>query len=163
MIESMMQDATSTADREISATRLIDAPRSLVFQMFTDRDHIGNWWGPHGFRTTTYEMDVRPGGVWRFVMHGPDGTDYQNKIVYVEITPPERLVYDHVSGPHFQTTVLFEEEEGKTRLSMRMLFETAKLRDQVIREFGAADGLVQTLSRLAEQAESAAAAGRSAK
>jgi uncharacterized protein YndB with AHSA1/START domain len=158
MIESM-QDAVSTADREISATRLIDAPRSLVFQMFTDRDHIGNWWGPQGFRTTTYEMDVRPGGTWRFVMHGPDGTDYQNHIVYVEISPPERLVYDHVSGPRFQAVVLFAEEEGKTRLTMRMLFETAKLRDQVIREFGAAEGLVQTLGRLAEQAEIAAVEG----
>jgi uncharacterized protein YndB with AHSA1/START domain len=150
-----MQDTASTADweadREITATRLIDAPRDLVFQMWIDPEHVGNWWGPRGFTVTTYEIDVRPGGVWRFVMHGPDGTDYQNKIVYVEIDRPEKLVYDHVSGPHFQATVRFAEESGKTRVSVRMLFESAKLRDQVAREFGAVEGLSQHLERLAEQ------------
>jgi uncharacterized protein YndB with AHSA1/START domain len=93
---------TSTSDREIVATRVFDAPRELVFQMWTDPQHISNWYGPRGFTTTTHEMDVRPGGVWRHVMHGPDGTDYPNEIVYLEVVKPERLVYDHVSEPKFR-------------------------------------------------------------
>src|SRR4051794_37608696 len=118
---SNAKSASNTPDREISATRIFDAPRDLVFQMWTDPQHIGNWWGPNGFTITLYEMDVRPGGVWRFVMHGPDGRDYQNKIVYVEVVKPERLVYDHVSGPLFRATVNFAEEGRKTRLNMQML------------------------------------------
>lgn len=135
-------------DREIVMTRLFDAPRELVFKAWTDPKHVAHWWGPKGFTITTHEMDVRPGGVWRFVMHGPDGVDYKNKIVFVEIVPPERLVYDHVSGPLFQMTVTFAEQDGKTRLTARMLFESAEARDKVIQEFGAVEGLNQTLERL---------------
>jgi uncharacterized protein YndB with AHSA1/START domain len=141
-------DAAGTADREIVATRIFDAPRELVFKMWTDPEHIVQWWGPNGFTTTIYEMDVRPGGVWRFVMHGPDGVDYQNKIVYVEIVEPERLVYDHVSGPLFHATVIFAEEGDKTRLTVQMLFESASELDRVVKKFGAIEGLNQTLGRL---------------
>src|SRR5207248_2469506 len=89
------QPATLVGDREIVATRIFDAPRELVFKVWTDPKHIGNWWGPKGFATTTFSMDVRPGGVWRFVMHGPDGRDYENKITYLEVVAPERIVYKH--------------------------------------------------------------------
>jgi len=80
--------SSPTADREIGTTRIFDAPRELVFRMWTDPEHVGNWWGPTGFKTTTQLIDVRPGGQWRFIMHGPDGTDYPNKIVFVEIVEP---------------------------------------------------------------------------
>ena len=93
--------ATSDAARQIAATREFDAPRDLVFSLWTDPVHIARWWGPKGFTNTIHEMDVRPGGVWRFVMHGPDGRDYENKIVYREIVRPERIAYSHVSGPLF--------------------------------------------------------------
>ena len=96
-------------------------------------------------------MDVRPGGVWRFIMHGPDGKDYQNKIVYVEVKKPERLVYDHVSGPLFRMTVTFAEQVGKTKVTARMVFETAALRNKVAAEFHAVEGLNQTLDRLGEE------------
>src|SRR6266852_4602923 len=79
-------------DREIVITRLLDAPRELAFQAWTEPQHVAHWWGPNGFTNTIHEMDVRPGGVWRFIMHGPDGTDYKNEIVYVEVVKPERLV-----------------------------------------------------------------------
>src|ERR1700674_4219468 len=88
-----------TSDREIVVARVLDAPRALVFKMWTDPKHVAQWWGPNGFTITTYEMNVAPGGVWRFVMHGPDGRDYQNRVVYREIVEPERIVYEHVSGP----------------------------------------------------------------
>ena len=80
--------AGSTADREIVVTRLIDAPRELVFEAWTDPKHVDKWWGPRGFTSTTSEMDVRPGGIWRLVMHGPDGRDYPNHIVFEKSSNP---------------------------------------------------------------------------
>jgi uncharacterized protein YndB with AHSA1/START domain len=100
---------------------------------------------------------VRPGGEWIFVMHGPDGTDYKNHIVYREVVRPERLVYDHISGPLFHATVIFDAEGEKTRISMRMVFETAELRKRVAEEFGAVEGLEQTLNHLGEHVTKIAA------
>jgi uncharacterized protein YndB with AHSA1/START domain len=116
--------AEAPSDREIVTTRVFDAPRELVFEAWTDPDHLARWWGPQGFTSTFHEFDLRPGGVWRFVMHGPDGTDYQNKSVFVEIAKPERIVFDHVSGPRFQVTATFAEQAGKTEVTFRMRFET---------------------------------------
>lgn len=146
---------TSTADREIVATRVFDAPRELIFQMWTDPHHVVQWWGPRGFTNTIYEMDVRPGGVWRLVMHGPDGVDYPNKIVYSEVVRPKRLVYTHGSGDdseqgQFLVTVDFEELGNKTRLSVKALFKSAAERDEAVEKHGAVEGLNQTLERLAE-------------
>jgi uncharacterized protein YndB with AHSA1/START domain len=143
-------DTMTTEDREIVATRVFDAPRDLVWQVWTDPEHITHWWGPNGFTTTIHEMDVEPGGAWRFIMHGPDGVDYRNEIIYVEVKKPERLVYDHVSGPKFQTIVTFEKESGKTKLTMRMVFDTAAERDQAMEKFNAVEGLGETLGRLKE-------------
>lgn len=158
MNKSVEEMPTVTA-REIVATRVFHAPRELVFRMWTDREHISNWWGPRGFTTTTYEMDVRPGGVWGHVMHGPDGTDYDNKIVYREIAEPERLVYSHVSPPPFEMIVTFTQFGHNTQVTARMLFESATLRDRVAREHGAVEGLHQTLERLEEQVSNMPADG----
>ena len=95
-------------------------------------------------------MDVRPGGHWRFIMHGPDGTDYLNENQYLEIVKPERLVYLHGPAPKFTATVTFENENGKTRLTMRTVFATAEERDHVVKEYHAIEGGNQTLARLAE-------------
>lgn len=145
---------SSTADRELVTTRTIKAPRELVFQAFTDPQHVGHWWGPNGFTLTTFSMEVKPGGVWRYVMHGPDGRDYQNKITYVEIVKPEKLVYVHGGGDgdleevSFQTTVTFTEQDGKTTVTMRALFPTAQQLDLVVKEYGAREGGKQHLARL---------------
>src|SRR5205823_6643743 len=140
---------TSSA-REITATRIFDAPRELVFKMWTDPEHVAKWWGPNGFTNTIYEMDVRPGGVWRFVMHGPNGVDYQNKNVYIEVVKPERLVYSHVSGPRFNAIVNFTDQGTKTGVRVRMVFRSVTERDDTVKKFGAIEGLNQTLGRLAE-------------
>lgn len=158
--------APPTADREIVLTRTLDAPRELVFRAWTDPEHVGRWWGPRGFTTTVYEMDVRPGGVWRYMMHGPDGTDYPNLVEYVEVTPPGRLVYWHGSDQHdgpdrFHVTVTFEEQDGGTALTMRMLFRTAGQREKTV-EFGAVELGYQTLDRLAEHLAGDVAAGATA-
>lgn len=113
------------SDREIVTTRVIDAPRARVFEAFSDPDHLVHWWGPKGFTNTFEELDLRPGGAWRFVMHGPNGADYRNESVFVEVVPPERLVFDHVSGPRFRMTITLAEEAGRTRLVWRMRFATA--------------------------------------
>jgi uncharacterized protein YndB with AHSA1/START domain len=152
----VLVDYLGQTARSIVVTRVFDAPRTLVFDAWTDAKHVGRWWGPKGFTTTTHAIDVRPGGVWRFTMHGPDGTDYPHKITYLEIVKPERLVYDHgAQGEpgYFQSTVTFAEEGMKTRLSLRMLFPTAEERDAVVEKYNALQGANQHLDRLGEQLE----------
>lgn len=141
--------------KTIEAVRLLDAPRDLVWTVFSDPRHLAEWWGPDGFSLTTHSFDMRPGGVWRFVMHGPDGRDYQNRITFEEVVRPERLVYRHGGGDdvepvQFRVAVTFEDAGGKTRLAWRMMFPTAQHRDQVIKAYGADKGLVQTLARLSQ-------------
>ena len=147
---------SADAEREIVITRVLDAPRDLVWQAWTDPTHLIHWWGPQGFTNTFQEIDVRPGGVWRFIMHGPDGIDYPNKVVFREVEQPARLVYFHSaeieSDPgSFETTVTFEEQDGKTKLTMRMLFTTAAGRAAAIEEHGAIEGANQTIDRLVGQ------------
>ena len=142
-----------TSDREIVITRIFDAPRSLVFEAWIDPQHVGSWWGPKGFTITTHNMDVKPGGQWRFIMHGPDGVDYPNTIVYLEIAKPERLVYDHGDDGEagsFRVTVTFEDLGSKTRLTMRSVFPTAAERDYVVKNYKAIEGRNQTLDRFEE-------------
>jgi len=144
-----------TDPRSIVGTREYDAPRDLVFAMFCDPKHLAQWWGPNGFRTTTLSFDMRPGGVWRFVMHGPDGRDYHNRVTYEEIVPPERLVYWHGGGEdvepvQFRQSITFEDLGGRTRIVWRGDFDSAAERDRVIKEYGADTGLVQTMARLAD-------------
>ena len=141
--------------RMIIATRVFDAPRDLVFEAWIDPKHLAQWWGPTGFTTTTRSIDFRSGGVWRFVMHGPDGRDYENRISYVEIVKPERLVYRHGGGEdvepvQFEVMVTFEDLKGKTKLTMQMVFPSAAERERVIKDYGADKGLAQTLARLGE-------------
>lgn len=143
--------------KEIAATRVFGAPRELVWRAWTRPEHVAQWWGPNGFTSTITEMDVRPGGVWRLVMHGPDGTDYKNKIVFVEVVEPERLVfinYNHsgeveTDDVHFQAIVLFTDQGDKTEVSMRMEFESTAERDR-IGEAGAFQGLKECMDRLTE-------------
>jgi len=141
-------NVTNTSDRSLSITRLLNAPRELVWEVWTKPEHIAKWWGPNGFSLTTSKMEVKEKGEWNFVMHGPDGTDYRNEIVYVELKRPELLVYDHPIGPKFRATVTFEAVGDKTNLTMTMVFETAESLQQTIKTFNAAEGQKQTIGRL---------------
>ncbi|HET7152473.1 MAG TPA: SRPBCC domain-containing protein, partial [Candidatus Kapabacteria bacterium] len=96
--ESAVADAEDTSDREIITMRLLNAPRELVWKVWTEPEHIAKWWGPNGFTNTIRKMDVRVGGEWLFTMHGPDGTDYPNKTVYTKVVKPERLEYTVGTG-----------------------------------------------------------------
>jgi uncharacterized protein YndB with AHSA1/START domain len=150
----VLVDYLAEAAHSIVVSRVFNAPRTLVFDAWTDSKHIGHWWGPRGFSITTQSMDARPGGVWQFVMHGPDGVDYPNKITYLEIAKPERLVYDHgdAGAPgYFRTTVTFDEQGDQTKLTMRLLFESTAERERVVKAHNAIEGANQTLERLGEQ------------
>jgi uncharacterized protein YndB with AHSA1/START domain len=151
-----LAEILATMDREIVISRVLDAPRELVWEVWTDPKHVVHWWGPNGFSTTIETMDVRPGGVWTHVMHGPDGTDYPNKSVFKEVVKPERIVYSHGGGreggpgAHFEATWTFDALEGnKTRATGRMVFVSAADREHVVKEFNAIEGGHQTLGRLA--------------
>ena len=146
-----MSTTASTTDREIVTSRVIDAPRALVFEAWTDPRHVAQWFGPDGFTVTTHEMDVKPGGTWRFTMRGPDGTDWPNVVTYEEVTPPERLVYLHGHDREpdmFHVTVTFDDRGGQTALTLKSVFKTAAARDFVVRERGAIEGGRQTLAKL---------------
>lgn len=127
-------------------TRVLDAPRALVFRAFTHAEHLARWWGPKGFTNTFEEFEPQPGGVWRFVMHGPDGGRFQNEAVFEEIVPPERIAFRRVTLPLFRTELALGDRGAQTLLVWRMIFATARERDNV-RRF-AAEANEQNLDRL---------------
>lgn len=139
-------------DRQIVTTRVIDGPRHLVFRAWTEARHLARWFGPRGFTTTTRAFEFRPGGVWEFEMHGPDGTAYPNWIEWQELVPPERIVYrqgGRADDPNaFETTVTFAERAGGTEITLRTLFITKAQRDFVAEHHHAVEGARETLERL---------------
>lgn len=143
---------TQTSDREVVISRVIEGPRRLVFTAYSDVKHLSRWWGPDGFTTTTRTFEFRVGGVWDYTMHGPDGVDWPNHIRFLEIVPPEKLVFVH--GEHdgdpesFQSTIILEERGNTTLVTMRALFRTAERRALVVEKYGAIEGGQQTLAHL---------------
>jgi uncharacterized protein YndB with AHSA1/START domain len=115
---------------EIRLERIYDAPVKAVWDAWIEPEQVAQWWGPRGFTITTQSKDVRPGGTWRYTMHGPDGTDYPNKTLYHEVEKHSKLVYDHgatdSTPPLFRVSVLFKEHNGQTHLDMSMRFVTAE-------------------------------------
>ena len=145
------------SDREIVHTRVFDAPREKVWKALTSPEHVVHWWGPNGFSTTIETMEVRPGGMWKHIMKGPDGANYPNKSIFKEVVEGERIVYSHGGGREkgpgasFMATWSLETVDGnKTLMTGRMVFSTPEERDFVVKEFGAIEGGKQTLARLAE-------------
>jgi uncharacterized protein YndB with AHSA1/START domain len=139
-------------DREIVTTRLIDGPRHLVFRAWTDARHLGRWFGPRGFTTTTHAFDFRPGGVWKFDMIGPDGTVYPNWVEWREIVPVERIAYrqgeDENDPDAFESTVTFVDRAGGTEITLRALLNSTAQRDYLAEHYGAVEGARETLERL---------------
>lgn len=142
-----------TADREIVISRVINAPRALVFGAFTEVRHLSQWWGPDGFTTSTRAFEFRVGGEWEFVMHGPDGTDYPEWITWTELAPPERIEFLHGEvrdDPNaFESVLTFEADGEATLLEMRTVFPTNELRNDAVEKYHAIEGGRQTLSNLA--------------
>ncbi len=112
-------------DREYVCSRVFDFPQEQVFRAFSDPEQLAKWWGPDGFTNTILKFDFRVDGDWHLTMHGPDGTDYRNESVFVEISEPKRIVFDHLRTMHrFLMTMTYFEFEGKTRLTWRQRFES---------------------------------------
>lgn len=144
---------------EIVIARTINVPAEKIFEAFTDPEALTNWWGPNGFSTTTHSMEFRPGGSWKFTMHGPDGTDFKNLVHYKEIERPKRIAYRHGGDEEtehiqFQVETTFEEANGKTTILHRMKFESEERKQDVIKNYGAVEGGRQTFHRLATMVES---------
>ncbi|TCC44239.1 ATPase [Kribbella capetownensis] len=152
-ISSGGESAPATADREIVISRVIGARRELVFEAFTEVRHLSRWWGPEGFTTTTRAFEFRVGGVWDFVMRGPDGTDYQEWISWREIVRPERIALLHGESrddPNaFESVLTFEADGEQTRIVMHTVFPSKELRDEAVEKYHAIEGGEQTLHSLA--------------
>ncbi len=109
---------------QITTVRLFKYPQSLVFKAWTDPVHLAKWWGPKGFTNTFLEFDLNPGGDWKFIMHGPDGSDYENHCVFVSITPHVSLIFDHLGWHKFRVFASFEKEtDSSTLVTFRQVFE----------------------------------------
>lgn len=118
--------AASPSAREIVSVRTFAAPRARVFEAFRDPAQLAQWWGPQGFTNTIHEFDLRPGGAWRLTMRAPHGAEFANHSTFLEVAPPERIVFQHLEPVHgFRMTMLFAAAPGGTTLTWRMLFDSA--------------------------------------
>jgi uncharacterized protein YndB with AHSA1/START domain len=147
-MEQKESKQSATANREMSISRLVNAPRELVWEVWTNPEHIRHWWGPEGFTSTISKMEVKQEGEWEFIMHGPDGTDYKNKHIYKEISAPGKLVLEHVTAPKFRMTATFEARGEQTLITLHSIFESAEQLKQVIEVFKADVGMQQNMDRL---------------
>jgi uncharacterized protein YndB with AHSA1/START domain len=161
--------AASAEDREILVTRLFAAPLEMVWNAVVNPWQVTQWWGPKGFSTVMTEMNLRPGGKWKLVMHGPDGAKYPNDMTFTEVVPMERIVLELTGGREGATpismkkTMTFAEEDGGTRFSIRLEFASAEERDQNVRDYGSIEGGKQTLERLEAHLEGLRSAAKGTK
>ena len=137
----------NTASREMRITKTFKAPVELVWEVWTSPEHIVNWWGPNGFTNTIHTMNFKEGGEWTLTMHGPDGTNYPNRSIFKEIVTHKKIVFEHFN-PHFITTVVFEARGAETFVDWSMLFDTAEMRDIVVKTHKAEEGLKQNIEKL---------------
>jgi uncharacterized protein YndB with AHSA1/START domain len=145
-----MTTTMAEKDRELVLQREVPFSRELVWQAFTDPEHVNKWWGPDGYTNQNVTMDFRVGGAWTFEMVGPDGTRHPNHSVFKEITPPSRLVFDHGDGKTvwFEASVELEETPRGTRVILRQVYPTQASRDLIVEKYGAIEGGRQHLANL---------------
>lgn len=141
----------SREGNQIIHVRLLQASRELVWEVWTDPEHIKEWWGPMGFSVTNDSMQVKPGGVWKFTMHGM-GKDWPNRIRYTQVIKPSLISYHHDGEKDdkysFDVTVTFEEKGESTLLTMKSVFHSAQIVDELNKKVNAIEGGKQTLNRL---------------
>ena len=145
---------TTVRDNKVTYKRYFDVPISLVFEAWSSPEHLSQWWGPDGFTLTTKSMDFSNGGIWDFIMHGPDGHDYRNKIQFTEIRRPHYISYNHLGDGEgakdveFQATIVFEEAGEGTNLTMEQLFQSKEELERINTEYGAIEGAKQHIGNL---------------
>lgn len=147
---------TTPTDRQIVMTRILDAPRELVFEAHSSCEHMSRWWGPRRYEFASCELDFRPGGAWRIVHRGPEGEDYGFRGEFREIVPPERITwtfeFEGMPGHISVQTVTFEEHDGKTTLTATASFDSVEERDGML-ESGMEGGAAESMDRLEEYLE----------
>lgn len=117
----------TTPECEIVSSRIVNSPIERVYRAWTDPNHLKNWWGPIGFTNTFHEFDLRVGGKWIFVMHGPEGGNYNNEVEFTRIEKPTLIAWKRHSKPLFQVVAAFEEiSPESTKIVFRMIFDTAE-------------------------------------
>lgn len=141
---------TNEDERELVLRREVPFARELVWKAMTVPEHQNRWWGPDGFSNENVTMNFRIGGAWTFEMVGPDGTRYPNHVVFKEITPPSRLLFDHGDGQRiwFETNISLQETVTGTLITLRQLFPSRESRDEVVEKYGAIEGGKQHLAKL---------------
>jgi uncharacterized protein YndB with AHSA1/START domain len=147
---------TTPSDREISMTRVFDAPRDLVFEAHSSCEHLSRWWGPRRYEIASCEVDFRPGGAWRIVHRGPEGEEYGFRGEYREIVRPERIVwtfeFEGMPGQVSVETMTLEEDDGKTTFKSTSVFDSIEARDGMLQS-GMESGAAETMERLDEYLE----------
>src|SRR5580698_10043931 len=143
----MPDGKNSIAGRELRFSRMLDAPIELVWEVWERAEHIKRWWGPDGFTNTITKMDFKPGGQWDMVMHGPDGTDYEIKIVFKEIVKYKKIVYEQLANFNCIAKIEFERQENKTFINWQMLFECEEYLIHAAKTYKVDEGLKQTAER----------------
>jgi uncharacterized protein YndB with AHSA1/START domain len=139
--------------------RYFDVPVQLAFETWSSQEHLEQWWGPDGFTVTTKSMNFSNGGIWDFVMHGPDGKDYQNRIQFTEIKKPHFIYYKHlghgegVQDVVFESRIIFEEAGEGTNLAMEQIFPSKEELERIGHKYGAIEGGKQHLGNLGKYLE----------
>lgn len=156
IISKQIVNFTFPSDREITISRIFDAPQELVFQAYTDPSLIVKWWGQKNMKTVVEKIQLKPGGIWKFIQCGQNDIKFVFKGVYNEVKPPERLVFTYEcevgSGKTIIETVTFDEEDGKTRLTDKTTFNTVEDRNKMLLA-GFEAGIEETMDRFAEVVE----------
>jgi uncharacterized protein YndB with AHSA1/START domain len=142
---------TTPSDLEVTATRVVDAPRSLIWEMWTNPEHVRNWLlGPEGWTMPVCEIDLRPGGGWRYVWPKANGKEMEMRGSYREVSPPERLVHTEKWGadwPETVNTLVLTEQDGKTTMVCTVLYPSKEARDAALGT-GMKDGWNDSYNRL---------------
>ncbi|MCP9756891.1 hypothetical protein EGI26_17130 [Lacihabitans sp. CCS-44] len=133
---------------QIGIERILNAPISLVWRMWTEPEHIQHWWGPNGFTSTIHKMEAKNNGEWKFIMHGPDGTDYNNFNIFKELVFHEKIVIIHQGPPHFELQMTFEDLGEKTKLTLISNFESEQTLKEILKEGIVEEGLKQNIEKL---------------
>ncbi len=151
---------TIIQNNKITYKRYIDVPVTLAFEVWSSHEHLSKWFGPDGFTITTKSLNFSNGGIWDFVMHGPDGQDYKNKVQFLDIRKPDHIFYKHLGDGegtpdvNFEARILFEKIGEGTNLTMEQIFPNKEELERINNKYGAIEGAKQHMANLAKYLES---------
>lgn len=145
---------TIIEDNKVKYKKYFDVPVDLLFEVWSKPEHLLEWWGPDGFTLTIKSLNFSNGGIWEFVMHGPDGQDYNNKIQFIEIQKPNYILYKHIGDGEgevdvdFESRIIFEKSGDGTIFTMEQVFSSKQELERVNKKYGAIEGGKQHIGNL---------------